>query len=129
MALLFPNKLMLQNASYKKGNKTKQNDYEKKKKVSPGGRRTWDLWRVRATRYPLPHATIVNIICQIIVTQLTMVKWSFSIDDGDGDGNENVTFKMKSRFGKLCRVYANSLKLSNVGEFSRSWLLGDRIQV
>ena len=68
MALLFPNKLMLQNASYiwkKKRNKTKQNDYEKKKKVSPGGSRTWDLWRVRATRYPLPHATIVNTICQI----------------------------------------------------------------
>ena len=45
-------------------------------------------------------------------------KWSFSIDDGDG--NENVTFKMNSRFGKLCRVYTNSLKMSNVGEFSGS---------
>ena len=47
-------------------------------------------------------------------------KWSFSIDDGDGDGNENVTFKMNSRFGKLCRLHAKSLKMSNVGEFSRS---------
>ena len=68
MALLFPNKLMLQNASYmlkKKRNKTKQNDYEKKKKVSPGGSRTRDLRRVRATCYPLPHATIVSIIFQI----------------------------------------------------------------
>ena len=45
-------------------------------------------------------------------------KWSFSIDDGDG--NENVTFKMNSRFGKLCRLRAKSLKMSNVGEFSRS---------
>ena len=54
-------------------------------------------------------------------------KWSFSIDDSDG--NENVTFKIKSRFGKLCRVYANSLKMSNVGEFSRSGFLADRIQV
>ena len=45
-------------------------------------------------------------------------KWSFSIDDGDG--NENVTFKMNSRFGKLCRLQDKSLKMSNVGEFSRS---------
>ena len=43
-------------------------------------------------------------------------KWSFSIDDGDG--NKNVTFKMNSRFGK--RLHAKSLKMSNVGEFSRS---------
>ena len=54
-------------------------------------------------------------------------KWSFSIDDSDG--NENFSFKMSSRFGNLCRVYTNSLKMSNVGEFSRSWFLGDRIQV
>ena len=45
-------------------------------------------------------------------------KWSFSIDDGDG--NENVSFKRSSRFGNLCRVYTNSLKMSNVGEFSGS---------
>ena len=45
-------------------------------------------------------------------------KWSFSIDDGDG--NENVTFKMNLRFGKLCRLRAKSLKMSNVREFSRS---------
>ena len=66
MALLFPNKLMLQNASYTlKKNETKQNDYEKKKKVSPVGSRTRDLPRVRATCYPLPHATIASIIFQI----------------------------------------------------------------
>ena len=40
---------------------------------------------------------------------------SFSIDDGDG--NENVTFKMNSRFFKLCRPISNSLKMSNVGQF------------
>ena len=45
-------------------------------------------------------------------------KWSFSIDDSDG--NENVTFKMNSRFGKLCRLRAKSLKMSNVGDFSGS---------
>ena len=39
----------------------------------------------------------------------------FSIDDGDG--SENVTFKMNSRFLKLCRVYSNSLKMSNLSEF------------
>ena len=53
---------MLQNASYmfflkKTQNKTKQNDYKKKKKVSPGRSQTWDLRRVRATHYPLRHAT------------------------------------------------------------------------
>ena len=57
---------MLQNASYMlKRNETKQNDYEKKKKFSPGGSQTRDLRRVRATCYPLPHATIVSIIFQI----------------------------------------------------------------
>ena len=45
-------------------------------------------------------------------------KWSFSIDDGDG--NENVTFKINSHFGKLCRLRAKSLKMSNVGDFSGS---------
>ena len=52
---------------------------------------------------------------------------SFSIDDGDG--SENVTFKKNARFFKLCRVYSNPLKMSNVGEFFRSWFLGDRPQV
>ena len=40
---------------------------------------------------------------------------NFSIDDGDG--SKNVTSEMNSRFFKLCRVYSNSLKRSNVGEF------------
>ena len=31
-----------------------------------------------------------------------------------------VTFKSNSRFFKLCRVYFNSMKMSNVGEFTRS---------
>ena len=34
---------------------------------------------------------------------------SVSIDDGDG--SEKVTFKMNSRFFKLCRVYSNSLQM------------------
>ena len=56
-----------------------------------------------------------------------MIVGSFSIDGGDG--SENVTFKMNSRFSKLCRVYSNSLKVSNVGEFPWSWFLGDHTQV
>ena len=60
---------MLQNASYilffKKRNKTKQSDYEKKKKVSSGRSRTRDLGRVRVTHCPLRHATIAKIVCQI----------------------------------------------------------------
>ena len=40
---------------------------------------------------------------------------SFSIDDGNG--SENVSFKMNSRFFKLCRVHFNLLKMASVGEF------------
>ena len=40
---------------------------------------------------------------------------SFSIDNGDS--TKNVTFKMNSSFFKLCCVYSNSLKMSNVGKF------------
>jgi len=36
---------------------------------------------------------------------------------------------MDSCFFKLCRVYSNLLKLSNVGEFPRSWFLGHRTEV
>ena len=53
--------------------------------------------------------------------------WSFSIDDGDG--GENVTFKVTSRFLKLCCAYSNSLKMSNVSEFPWSWFLADHTQV
>ena len=38
---------------------------------------------------------------------------SFNIDDGD----ENVSFKMNSRFFNLCGVYSNLLKMASVGEF------------
>ena len=47
----------------------------------------------------------------------------------NGDGSKNATFKMNSRVFKLCRVYSSSLKLSAVGEFPCSRLLGDRTQV
>ena len=33
-----------------------------------------------------------------------------------GDGRENITFKMIPCFFKLCRVYSNSLKMSNVAK-------------
>ena len=32
------------------------------------------------------------------------------------DDSGNVTFKTNKRFFKLCRVYSNSLKMSNVGK-------------
>ena len=48
--------------------------------------------------------------CFFSIVQITL--GSFSNDDGDGSGN--VTFKMNSRFFKRCRVYFNSLKMSNV---------------
>ena len=37
----------------------------------------------------------------------------------------SLIFKMNSRFVKLCRVYANSMKMSNEGEFSMSRFLGN----
>ena len=43
----------------------------------------------------------------------------FDVLVADGDGSENVTFKMNSRFFKLFRVYSNSLKMSNEGQFFR----------
>ena len=46
---------------------------------------------------------------------------SFSIVDRGG--KENVTLKMKIQ---NCRVYSNSLKMSNLGGFPWRWFLGDR---
>ena len=53
----------------------------------------------------------------------TLSLGSFSIDDGDS--TKNVTFKMNLCFFKLCRVYSNWLKMSNVGKFPWSWNLGE----
>ena len=53
----------------------------------------------------------------------TILPGSFTIDDGDG--RENITFIMNSRFFRLCRAYSNSPKKSKVGEFPRSWFVGD----
>ena len=44
------------------------------------------------------------------------------------DDSKNVTFKMNKRFFKLCRVYSNSLKMSNVGKLPWSLFLEDRTQ-
>ena len=52
---------------------------------------------------------------------------TFIIDKGDS--SENATFKMNWRFFQLCRVYFNSLKIANVGQFPWSWFLWDRTQV
>ena len=46
-------------------NTTKQKDYAKKKQVSPGRRRTRDLRRVKATHFPLHHATIATMVGEI----------------------------------------------------------------
>ena len=59
----------------------------------------------------------------IIKNGVVLIPGSFSISNGDG--NENVTFTMNSRFFKFCGVYSNSLKMSHVGEFPRSWVLRD----
>ena len=65
-----------------------------------------------------------NVLTRIRTQSLQYKIWqryvkivSFSIDDNDG--NENVTFKMNSRIFKLCCVYSNSLKISNVERESK----------
>ena len=52
-----------------------------------------------------------------------MIGTSHSIDDGDG--SETVNISTSSRFHKLCGVYSNSLKMSNLSRnFSADELLG-----
>ena len=47
----------------------------------------------------------------------------------DDDSSKNVGKKMNLRYVKLNRVYLDPLKMSNVGDDSRSWILKDFIQV
>ena len=47
----------------------------------------------------------------------------------DDDSSKNVDKKMNLRYVKLNRVYLDPLKMSNVGDDSRSWILKDFIQV
>ena len=52
-----------------------------------------------------------------------------TISNDDDDGSENVAKKMNLRSFKLNRVYLDPLNMSNVGDFSWSWILKDFIQV
>ena len=69
------------------------------------------VWYHESTREYYFYATKTSgdygAVCELL--------GSFSIDDGNG--SENATFKMNSRFLKLCRVYSNLLKMASVGEF------------
>ena len=47
----------------------------------------------------------------------------------DDNSSKNVDKKMNLRYVKLNRVYLDPLKMSNVGDDSRSWILKDFIQV
>ena len=47
----------------------------------------------------------------------------------DDDSSKNVDKKMNLHYVKLNRVYLDPLKMSNVGDDSRSWILKDFIQV
>ena len=69
--------------------------------------------KTETIRYSRLSATIDNF--NFIHHHFTLSLGSFSIDDGDG--TKNVTFKMNLCFFKLCRIYSNSLKMSNVGKF------------
>ena len=60
----------------------------------------------------------------------TAVKLSSgTLSNDDDDGNENVAKKMNLRSFKLNRVYLEPLNMSNVGDFSWSWIRKDFIQV
>ena len=52
-----------------------------------------------------------------------------SLGNADNDRSENVAKKTNLHPFKLCRVYLDLLNLSNVGDFSWSWILKDFIQV
>ena len=69
--------------------------------------------KTETIRYSRLSATIDNF--NFIHHHFTLSLGSFSIDDSDG--TKNVSFKMNSRFFELCRVFSNSLKMSNVGKF------------
>ena len=56
-----------------------------------------------------------------------VIRALISIDDGDD--SENVILKMNSRCFNLSRIYSNSLKMSNTGEFPWSWFIWDRNHV
>ena len=52
-----------------------------------------------------------------------------TLSNDDDNGSENVAKKMNLRSFKLNRVYLDPLDMSNLGEFSCSWILKDLIQV
>ena len=52
-----------------------------------------------------------------------------TLSKDDDDSSKNVGKKMNLRSFKLNRVYLDPLKMSNVGDDSRSWILKDFIQV
>ena len=52
----------------------------------------------------------------------------FRLGNDDEDGSENVAKKIHLHPFKLYRVYSNPLNLSNVGDFSWSWILKDFLQ-
>ena len=72
-----------------------------------------NIIKTETIRYGRLSATIDNF--NFIHRHFTLSLGSFSIDNRDS--TKNVTFKMNSHFFKLCCVYSNSLKMSNVGKF------------
>ena len=60
----------------------------------------------------------------------TAVKLSTgTLSNDDDDGSENVAKKTNLRSFKLNRVCLDPLNMSNVGDFSWSWIRKDFIQV
>ena len=48
-----------------------------------------------------------------------------SLSNDDDDGNENIAKKLNWRPFQPYRVYFDQVNLSNVGDFSWSWILKD----
>ena len=80
----------------------------------------------RVSTKPLPNDSKSPLPVDVRRWKTLLLK--LPIDDGDGDGshfyNEFAFF-----FFKLCRLYYNAPKMSNVGEFLWSWFRADCTQV
>lgn len=89
-------------------------------------------WHLTLKLFPAKislRVVLQNLWCQKVTVRVDRqppFKSIRSFSKDDADSTENVTFKMNSRFCKLCRVFSNLLKISNVGEFPYSWFLEDR---
>ena len=88
--------------------------------------RVYSTW----TRHGVKHGWSVceGVVKRDDCSYLKNRELSNDDDDDDDDGSENVAKKLNLPHFKCYRVYLELLNLSNVGDFSWSWILKDFIQ-